>query len=164
MARPKGTVYSSEQKTASFMKRIFYNANGCWDWTGARFINGGYGAVNWGGKHIKTHRVSYEMFNGPIPDGLHVCHKCDRPVCVNPKHLFLGTPKDNMRDCIKKGRAKKEKGVDRYNAKLDEDKVRRIRFLFHDAKMTCFKISKMFRVNSKTITQIVLRNRWKHVL
>lgn len=76
----------------------------CWSWNGA--TNGhGYGLLNRGdGVPAKAHRVSWEIHFGPIPEGLGVLHKCDNPECSNPKHLFLGTQKDNARDMSNKGR------------------------------------------------------------
>ncbi len=80
---------------------------GCWLWVGAKQHNG-YGYLHSGGhsirKPLRAHRVSWELHNGPIPDGLRVLHSCDTPCCVNPAHLFLGTQSDNMKDCAAKGR------------------------------------------------------------
>jgi hypothetical protein len=73
---------------------------GCWFWNGT--LSNGYGKM---GRQL-AHRLSWEAFNGPIPDGLFVLHKCDTPPCVNPDHLFLGTHGDNVRDCLAKGRHK----------------------------------------------------------
>lgn len=64
----------------------------------------GYGQFNTSIKLVRAHRFSYELHFGKIPQGMFVCHKCDIPNCVNPEHLFLGTPKDNTQDCIRKGR------------------------------------------------------------
>lgn len=75
----------------------------CWLWTGGVY-GGGYGRVRRGNKESPAHRVAYELTNGPIQDGLQACHHCDNKLCVNPAHIFLGTQKDNMQDCAKKGR------------------------------------------------------------
>lgn len=80
--------------------------SGCWLWTGAMTTEG-YGQIRADGKQRKTlvaHRVSHELYNGPIPSGLFVLHKCDTPACVNPAHLSTGTQKENIHDCISKGR------------------------------------------------------------
>lgn len=81
-------------------------SNDCWNWTGATRGNpkNEYGVVWNGKKNIAAHRFSYELVNGPIPKGMFACHKCDNTFCVNPKHIFIGTHTDNMRDKIKKGR------------------------------------------------------------
>lgn len=77
----------------------------CWNWTGAttRAKKKGYGRVQVDGKLILSHRLSWEIQNGPIPKDLLVLHRCDNSLCVNPAHLFLGDPEDNMKDCIAKG-------------------------------------------------------------
>jgi hypothetical protein len=74
-------------------------ADECWMWTGPRWWDGYGRAGNRG-----AHRLSWIIAFGPIPDGLHVCHRCDAPLCVNPAHLFLGTNEDNRRDMLRKAR------------------------------------------------------------
>lgn len=88
--------------------RYVAKGDGCWLWVGSK--NGpGYGKIGAGGKGGRTvmaHRISWEIANGPVPEGLHVCHHCDVPACVRPDHLFVGTRSDNMRDAESKGRVK----------------------------------------------------------
>jgi len=77
--------------------------SGCVVWT-ANKTNGGYGRFRNGKRLVLAHRFLWEWINGPIDDGLLVCHKCDNPTCVNIDHLFVGTHKDNSDDKISKGR------------------------------------------------------------
>lgn len=77
--------------------------SGCWLWT-ASLNDGGYGLFCLDGKDRTTHRVSWRLYRGEIPEGLCVLHKCDTRACVNPDHLFLGTYKDNNNDCVAKKR------------------------------------------------------------
>jgi len=83
--------------------------SGCWIWTSTttREKNGDRRAqIRVNGKYVYAARVSYEIYRGPIPDGLLALHQCDNPICVNPDHLFLGTHYDNTMDAIDKGRFK----------------------------------------------------------
>jgi hypothetical protein len=86
-----------------FMKFIKINpTTSCWEWQGAKHEYG-YGlfefkSANGRWRSICAHRIAWIIFKGPIPDKLHIRHKCDNPPCVNPDHLEIGTHKDNMRD------------------------------------------------------------------
>jgi HNH endonuclease len=75
----------------------------CWVWTGARWSRG-YGQLRGDGRRLLAHRVAWQLVNGPIPDGLQVCHRCDNPPCVRPDHLFLGSASINALDRDNKGR------------------------------------------------------------
>lgn len=92
-----------------FWRRVTKAGDGCWIWMGSK-DGGGYGTISTvrNGSPAKAHRLSWEMRNGPIHDGLEICHKCDTPACVNPDHLFLGTHQENMRDMAAKGRIHKK--------------------------------------------------------
>ena len=79
----------------------------CWLWTGSK-TREGYGQIWFERKPVYVHRFYFELLNGPIPNGKIVMHKCDVPLCVNPKHLTLGTHRDNMIDKIQK---KEETGM-----------------------------------------------------
>ncbi len=77
----------------------------CWIWLGCR-DHDGYGGITVNKKTLRSSRWIFEQVIGPIPKGMLICHTCDNPSCVNPRHLFFGTSKDNMLDALKKGRLK----------------------------------------------------------
>lgn len=77
----------------------------CWPWIAKAVISDlKYGAINVSGIVTGSHRVAYALANGSITDGLHVRHSCDNPPCCNPAHLIEGTPADNVKDMMDRGR------------------------------------------------------------
>lgn len=134
--------------------------SGCWLWLG--FLNeDGYGYIRHHAKQMGAHRYSYMRFNGPIPEGMYVCHTCDVPSCVNPDHLFLGTQTDNMRDMERKGRGKKASGEAHSKTYLTEQDVRRIREML--TTMRQLDVSRETGINISTIHNIKRRRTWAHV-
>ena len=149
----------------------------CWVWIGA--LSHGYGVLQIGtfrkSRTIGTHRLSWELHYGQIPDGLLVCHHCDNPPCVRPEHLFVGTDADNHRDKAQKGRAPRgddnparrlpermQRGEQRWNARLTESDVRTIRARVQRGESQS-GIAREFHVVPSSIAGIVRRVTWKHV-
>lgn len=130
--------------------------SGCWLWTKALSVTGGYGQIGINGKILPAHRVSYECFVGPIPAGMKACHKCDTPACVNPDHLFLGTQADNMRDMDSKGRRVSLKGEDAGRAKLTAVQIEDIR----SSSLTQVELAKKYGVNQTHISRIIRGEAW----
>lgn len=117
----------------------------CWIWTSQ--LRSGYGLFRINGKVVSAHRLSYEMSTGkPVPRGIHICHSCDNPACVNPKHLFMGTAKANNDDKMLK---------DRHRFKLSNDQVIDIRSREHSVTM-CRDLAKEFGVSPTEIKNILV--------
>lgn len=134
--------------------------DGCWIWIGAMH-KGGYGHLKFDGITRLAHRISWELFNGPIPEGFLVLHKCDNPPCVNPNHLFLGDHADNMKDMWDKGRHSidhiknlNEKG-NSHSAKLSFEEVTEVRELYSTGLVTMAMLAIYFNITSGTVCKIV---------
>jgi hypothetical protein len=130
----------------------------CWEWVGARHATG-YGALNVDGVVRTAHRLSWEHFNGPIPVGAHVLHRCDNPPCCNPAHLFLGDAKANSADKHAKNRANVQRGEKSGKAKLTEADVLRIRRCTTPAAILAAELG----VTPQSIGAVRLRRHWRHV-
>ena len=137
------------------------NDNGCWDWMGAKNKKG-YGSLSYQNKTTIAHRLSYSLFVGEILNGLHVLHRCDRPNCINPNHLFLGTDLDNSNDKIYKGRFVACYGEDNGNSKLTDDHVLDIKNKIKNG-FSFASIARKYEVSETTIAYIAKNKIWRHI-
>ncbi|MFL6211490.1 MAG: HNH endonuclease signature motif containing protein [Pyrinomonadaceae bacterium] len=134
----------------------------CWLWQGYTGQHG-YGLFGINGTTYKAHRVLFFLANGRINDDLLVLHRCDVRACVNPAHLFQGTPKDNSQDAVRKGRSTKLFGEQNGKHKLSVPQVKAIRRLGRDHVMPLRTIAHHFNVSEATVSYIVHGGRWDHV-
>ncbi len=144
----------TRERILAYVRKV---PSGCWLWTGA--VRTLYGAIGVNGKLLRAHRASYMEFIGPIPSGMYVLHECDTPLCVNPRHLFLGTGKDNSEDKVSKGR--QARGESNGAAVLTEKKVLAIRE--YEGTHTLQSTADHFGVSKGAVACIVARRTWKHI-
>ena len=140
-------------------------SNGCLEWTGPRDTDG-YG--DWRNEvRRKAHRIAWELERGPIPPGMCVCHTCDNRACIEISHLWLGTLRDNMLDCIRKGRAAHQTqplynaGERNPFAKLTASEVLEIRRNYKGYYGQVAAMARRYRVNRASISNIILGRKWK---
>ena len=141
-------------------KYIEDSITNCWLWTGSKDQNG-YGMFWFDGRVQKASRVSWQLnTDRVIPEGRFVYHKCDTPACVNPGHLFLGTPLENNLDCIRKNRRQPPQGVLNPKTKLTEAQVREIRA----SPLTPTQLTKLYPVSRQQLSDIRLGKKWSHLI
>ena len=158
-ARFCGRACSARSKKIPIRDRLLDSiqlaaGTGCWEWTKYRDPSG-YGRSEYEGE-VMAHRISFLAFVGSIPGGLHVLHRCDNPCCINPRHLFLGTNADNVKDRVSKGRQQSVAKELNPRAKLTEAEVAEIRA----ADATQAQLARRYGVCPSTIGYIRRRETW----
>jgi hypothetical protein len=144
----------------------------CWLWTGAQ-TGSGYGYF----RNSHAHRVAWQLVNGPIPDGLLVCHNCpggDNPLCVRPDHMFLGTQLDNMRDMRQKGRGAEgdrhgmrlhpelvRRGEAHHFARVTREQVRAIRARYAAGGITHQRLADEYGLKRQSVSDILTGRNWR---
>lgn len=160
-----------ESASAAFRYRMPTDppAKGCWLWTGSLLSDDApYGIVTVGGVRYLAHRISYELFVGPIPDSLIIRHRCDVPQCVQPRHLLPGTQADNVQDKVDRGRQScgpahtDARGSRHPAARLCEQDVLQIRAM-HRNGLTNRAIASAFGIAPSSVSLIVHRRTWVHI-
>ena len=149
--------------------RYAIQQDGCWGWSGKGLCRG-YPLIRTTTQSYRANRVSWMIHRGIIPEGMHVLHHCDNPICTNPDHLFIGTHLDNINDMIAKGRGVfqvapeklRHAGSEHGNSKLTEHDVIEIRNL-RAGGMRQWEIAKRFGITRGNVGHIVRRQAWAHV-
>ena len=165
VGNPPGTLvkWRGGKPTGTLEQRFWAKVRkteGCWLWI-ASTQRGGYGKLRIGPRskgQIRASRYSWELHNGPIPDGLYVCHHCDNPPCVRPDHLFLGLPQENEWDKRQKGR--NLVGERNHQAKLTAEKVKEIRARYATGGISQRQLAAEYAVSQGTLGPIVRGESW----
>lgn len=176
----KKAKYPSEQKrfvsghnnrqpvAARFWQRVDKRGtDDCWNWTAGTGSHG-YGQLSIDAIPKLTHRIAWELANGPIPDNLHVLHKCDNRLCCNVNHLFLGTNLENIQDMVKKDRQAKgkdkpdQKGEANVTSVLTAQEVIEIRERCAKGENQ-HELANIYGVSQGHISNLYRRVTWKHI-
>lgn len=133
----------------------------CWLWTAAK-RSSGYGCLKVSGRLISSHRFSFVLHFGDVPQGKIVCHTCDVRLCVHPDHLFAGTPAENVLDMDAKGRCERVRGEQVGGAKLTEETVEEFFFL-RGLGYSNRRIAELSGVGATTVSDVFAGRTWRHV-
>ena len=126
-------------------------SDGCWLWIACKSYS--YGKINIDGKRVLAHRVSWELANGHIPEGMLVLHHCDVPACVRPDHLYLGSKSDNMNDAYRRGQAIP------FKLKLTEKQVSEIRAIGRSESQ--HQIASDYSISQPMVSRILSGESWR---
>jgi hypothetical protein len=154
--KARGQYTFCSEKCRFLAKTDKSTANGCWIWLG-HITKRGYGSFvpADGRKSSLAHRESYRIFNGPLDDTKFIIHSCDNAKCVNPKHLRLGSAKENSEDAKSRGRLNNKE-------RLSEIQVLNIRRLYFEGT-SAEVLAKIYKRNIGTIQDIIYRVTWDDV-
>jgi len=147
-----------------FWQKVAITANPdlCWNWLFS-CNEDGYGYLTYKQKFYRAHRMAWILTYGDIPKDLGVCHSCDNPSCCNPKHLFLGTHTDNMRDMVKKNRLQipRLKGENHGESKLTQLQVNEIRQRYAQGGVLQKQLAKEYGIGNMQISRIIRYIQWR---
>ena len=134
--------------------------NDCWLWT-ASCDTAGYGIIRIDNKLRHASHIAFEIYNNkPVPHDMLIMHSCDNPLCVNPKHLSIGTKLLNNVDKKKKGRCNPRRGNEHPMSKLNTNTVKEIRCLFKQGHHTFTSLASLFNINRTTVSRIINNKLW----
>lgn len=159
-------ILQDESIKAKFWQRVDMRApSECWNWVGTK-SRGGYGRLKVMGHTIAAHRFSLMVAIGRcINSHEFACHTCDNPVCVNPKHLYVGNHKTNTADMVARNRSVKwegkRRGQENPRAKLNIEDIHKIRFMHFVVPIR--KIASQFSINKSTVCDIIYKRSWTNV-
>jgi hypothetical protein len=155
---------TKEQKDTYLYNKIMSHVkieNECFVWLRGKDKNG-YGCITFDKESLRTHREMYRLKKGNIEPGKMVCHTCDNTSCCNPKHLYLGTAKQNTADMINRKRNLTDSGGFLGRSKLTKEDVIEIRKLL-DLGVTQAHLARKYSIGRDAIYCIKARRTWKHV-
>ena len=157
--RRAGLLFPKEKENPRqyILNRIKVSENGCWEWQQSTYL--GYGRLVKEKKSWPAHAYSYSVFVEPIPNGLQINHKCHNRCCVNPKHLYAGTQKQNVADMNNSGRRNQARGERGGNSKITEEIATKIFNYKGYAKFA----AKEFNVSISLVYAIKKKEIWKHI-
>lgn len=173
--KTKALPVLSEKDIARFWSKVKIISEGeCWEWLGGKTPEG-YGRFWLKGKLVGANRIAWFLKNGPIPDGMLVCHDCDNPPCCNAKHFFLGSHKKNTQDAVRKGRMASGnrngsitcpenliRGEALPQSKITNLGVLDIRKRYLEGE-TQKSIAERIGVSQQQVSNIINKNQWTHV-